>query len=91
MFLCKICKIIPKLSLLFLLICSSELICIAVTCQVINTGDQGPVVQSIFSLMSLSRHQFVMLFTTFNQIHLHFLLKKASHIFSTKNIGAFDI
>ena len=60
--------------------------------------DLGPVVQSIVSLTSLLRGQLVKCFTTFQPNTLKFFVKKmreacakASHIFSTKNIGIFEI
>ena len=50
--------------------------------------DQGPVVQSIISLTSSLRGQLVKF------LALKFFVEKkreASHIFSTKNIGIFEI
>ena len=61
---------------------------------------QGPVVQSIVSLTSLLRGQLVKCFTTLSPNTLKFFVEKneksfciakASHIFSTKNIGIFEI
>ena len=60
----------------------------------------GPVVQSIISLTSLLRSQLVKFLLLYSQILLYLLLKKcekllncskASHTFSTKNIGIFEI
>ena len=52
----------------------------------------GPVVQSIVSLMSSLRDQLVKCFTTLLPNTLKFFVEKAkaSHVFSTKNIGIFE-
>ena len=61
---------------------------------------QGPVVQSIVSLISSFRGQLVKCFTTIQPNTLIFFVEKnersfcnakASHIFSTKNIGIYEI
>ena len=61
---------------------------------------QGPIVQSIVSLMSSLKGQLVKCFTTLEANTLTFFVEKmreafctakASHIFSTKNIGIFEI
>ena len=75
---------------------SVDLIHIANSLTVVK---QGAVVQSIVSLTSSLRGQLVKCFTTLLLNILIFLLKnersfctaKASHIFSTKNIGTFQI
>ena len=63
-------------------------------------GDLGPGVQSIVSLTSLFRGQLVKCFTTLlpntliffvEKVREAFAIAKASHIFSTKNIGIFEI
>ena len=63
-------------------------------------AELGPVVQSIVSLTSLLRGQLVKCFTSIQPKTLIFFVKKmreafamqnASHIFSTKNIGIFEI
>ena len=54
----------------------------------------GPVVQSIVSLTSSLRGQLVKCFTTLLLSTLIFFvekMRKASHIFSAKNIGIFQI
>ena len=52
---------------------------------------QGPVVQSIVSLTSSLRGQLVKCFTTkYTEIFVEKNEGKASHIFSTKNIGIFE-
>ena len=61
-----------------------------------NTRYLGPVVQSIISLTSSLRGQLVKYFTTlyteiFCRKNESFYNAKASHIFSTKNIGVFEI
>ena len=58
--------------------------------------DQGPVVQSMVSLTSSLRGQLVKCFMTLLPKTLIFCVEKmrsakASHIFSTKNIGKFKI
>ena len=62
--------------------------------------DLGPVVQSSVNLKSLLRGQLIKCFTTLYQNTLIFFAEKkqrsfctakASHIFSTKNIGTFEI
>ena len=56
--------------------------------------DQGPVVQSIVSLTSSLRGQLVKCFKTLLPNTLIFFVEKmreASHIFSSKNIGIFQI
>ena len=58
------------------------------------TGTLGPVVQSIVSLRSSLRGQLIKCFTTLLPNTLKFFLEKmreAFHIFSTKNIGIFEI
>ena len=63
-------------------------------------ADQGPVVQSMVSLTSSLRGQLLKCFTTLQPNTLKFFVDKnersfctakASHIFSTKNIGKFKI
>ena len=57
-------------------------------------GALGPVVQSILSLTSSLRGQLVTCFMTLKPNTLIFFvekMRKASHIFSTKNIGKFKI
>ena len=67
---------------------------------IINTSNfrnPGPVVHSIVSLTSSLTGQVIKSFTTYNEIHFFFLVEKmleafakASHIFTTKNIGIFE-
>ena len=66
--------------------------------QMSSVIEQGPVVQSIVSLKSSLRGQLVKCFTTLlPNTHIFFVEKmreafaKASHIFSTKNNGVFQI
>ena len=66
--------------------------------NIFMTNELGPVVQSIVSLKSSLRGKLVKCFTTLKPTTLIFFSKdersfctaKASHIFSTKNIGIFE-
>ena len=68
------------------------LLLIIVSCSIHNT-EQGPVVQSIVSLTSSLRGQFVKCFTTSCPNTLIFFvekMKEASYIFSTKILAYFS-
>ena len=65
--------------------------------QTDGRADQGPVVQSIVSLTSSLRGQLIKCFTNLLPNTLDIFVEKmreaakASHIFSAKNIGIFEI